>query len=77
MIRYFTLLASLIALVYANLHSQYVMHVHEFINSPLARFVHSSSASANLMLSLCFALVQNNFKGLEDALYTISTPGSP
>ncbi|ETW78242.1 serine protease S53 [Heterobasidion irregulare TC 32-1] len=77
MVRSFALLASLVALVYANPHGERAMRVHEFIDGPPAGFVHSGSASANLTLSLRFALVQNNFKGLEDALYAVSTPGSP
>ena len=77
MARSFAFLASLVALVYANPHVQRAMRVHELVDGPPAGFVHSGSAPANLTLSLRFALVQNNPKGLEDALYAVSTPGSP
>ena len=53
------------------------MHVHERRDAPPSGFVNSGSAPAEQALTLRLALVQSNAQGLEDALYAVSTPGSP
>lgn len=52
------------------------MQLHETRESIPAGFVQSGAAPADQMLELQFGLVQNNPKGLEDALYSVSTPSS-
>ena len=39
--------------------------------------MHSGPAPAQHTLTLHLGLAQSNFKGLEDALYAVSTPSSP
>lgn len=52
------------------------MQLHETRETIPAGFVQSGAAPADQMLELQFGLVQNNPKGLEDALYSVSTPSS-
>lgn len=52
------------------------MQLHESRETVPAGFVNSGAAPADKMLELQFGLVQNNPKGLEDALYSVSTPSS-
>ena len=71
----FALLASLVALAAAGPSPR--MRVHEKRENVPQGFVKTDSAPSSQVLSLRLALVQNNPQGLEDALYSVSTPSSP
>ncbi|ETW82604.1 serine protease S53 [Heterobasidion irregulare TC 32-1] len=53
------------------------MRVHEKRENVPQGFVKTDTAPSSQVLSLRLALVQNNPQGLEDALYSVSTPSSP
>ncbi|KAJ3551202.1 hypothetical protein NM688_g4844 [Phlebia brevispora] len=53
------------------------MSVRESRPSPPSGFVHGGPAHPDTSLDLRIALVQNNPEGLINALYEVSTPGSP
>lgn len=69
-------LASLLALAYASPHVQRKMHVVERRDSAPSGFVMDGAAPAEEVLTLRFALAQNDISGLEKELYAVSTPGS-
>lgn len=71
----FALLASLVALAAAGPSPR--MRVHEKRENVPQGFVKTDTAPSSQVLSLRLALVQNNPQGLEDALYSVSTPSSP
>ncbi|KAI0294255.1 subtilisin-like protein [Multifurca ochricompacta] len=50
---------------------------HELIDLVPSGFVSKGPAPTSQVLKLRLALVQNNIKGLEDALMAVSSPGSP
>lgn len=52
------------------------MVMHERRDHAPSGFMRSGAAPADQVLSLRFGLTQNDFAGLEDALYAVSTPGS-
>ncbi|KAI0062168.1 family S53 protease [Artomyces pyxidatus] len=52
------------------------MLVLERRDSAPSGFVHVGAAPPTQVLTLRFSLAQNNFAGLEEALYAVSTPGS-
>ncbi|ETW78995.1 serine protease S53 [Heterobasidion irregulare TC 32-1] len=77
MVRVIALVAPFIALACAKPHAQRAMRVHERRDSPPTGYANSGPAPATDTLDLRLALTQNNFQGLEDALYAVSTPGNP
>ncbi|EIM82266.1 family S53 protease [Stereum hirsutum FP-91666 SS1] len=69
-------LASLFTLAYAGPHVQRKMHVVERRDSVPSGFVMDGAAPSDEVLTLRFALAQNDIAGLEKELYAVSTPGS-
>lgn len=76
MVRVIALVAPFIALACAKPHAQRAVRVHKRRDSPPTGYANSGSAPATDTLNLRLALTQNNFQGLEDALYAVSTPGN-
>lgn len=52
------------------------MRIHEKRTSIPKEFLSIGPATPNETLSLRVSLVQNDFSGLEEALYAVSTPGN-
>lgn len=68
--------SAMLALVFAKPVARN-MKVHESRSYPAAGFVRTGPAAANTTVRLRIALVQSNPERLIDALYNVSTPGSP
>lgn len=78
MVRTTLALLSLLAFTgaYATPHVPRTMRVHERREEPPSGFVQRGAAPKDAVLTLRVALAQNDFSGLEKALYAVSTPGS-
>ncbi|TFY82907.1 hypothetical protein EWM64_g1101 [Hericium alpestre] len=69
-------LAAFVAVVAASPRSKRTMHVHERRENVPSGYVKDGAAPSDHVLNLRLALVQSNFKSLEDKLYAVSTPGN-
>ncbi|KAL7281195.1 hypothetical protein ACG7TL_004503 [Trametes sanguinea] len=71
-----TVLAACFALAQCT-PARRAMRTLESRAAPPSGFVHSGPASSSTVLHLRMALVSNDIAGLEEALYSVSTPSSP
>ncbi|KAI0040752.1 hypothetical protein FA95DRAFT_825963, partial [Auriscalpium vulgare] len=77
MVKVAIFLASLLTLALAKPHAARDLRLHERREHVPAGFASKGPAASDKVLRLRLALKQTDIKGLQDALYDVSTPSSP